>query len=268
MKTLWGGTVVVGLVVYLGLPPWGIGQSNGSLPKIVEADQFILRDEAGRRRAELGFHEGVPSLAFFDPQGAVRTRVTLQKDGSSRLLLYDEKGVARDLAFVGPSGTLRTLEKTATGIATAGPAAVAPQQPIQSATAESALQEELKAIEPIYRQYCASCHSNNGQGTRVRTKMPSIPDFTAATWQNARTDTQVLVSILEGRGTDMPPFSAELTNQDARTMVRYLRVMGGATSKPAAAPAGDFETRLQELQRHWEDLDRQMRGLTSGSGGR
>ena len=46
----------------------------------------------------------------------------------------------------------------------------------------------------------------NGKGIEMRPSMPAIPDFTRRGWHDTVTNTQLTASILDGKGTLMPPF--------------------------------------------------------------
>jgi hypothetical protein len=88
--------------------------------------------------------------------------------------------------------------------------------------------------------------------------MPAIPDFTVRPWHERRTDSQLIVSILEGKGTDMPSFRDKLPREQVRDLVAFLRGFApGSTPQPAAAPADDFEARFRQLMEEFEGLRRQ-----------
>jgi hypothetical protein len=88
--------------------------------------------------------------------------------------------------------------------------------------------------------------------------MPAIPDFTARAWHERRADSQLIVSILEGKGTDMPAFRDKVAREQARDLVAFLRGFApGSKPQPAAAPADDFEARFRQLMQEFEGLRRQ-----------
>ena len=93
--------------------------------------------------------------------------------------------------------------------------------------------------------------------------MPAIPDFTSRTWQESRTNPQLAVSILDGKGALMPPSRGRVSDEQAQGLVAYVRAFGPARAAPAEAPASDFEKRFRELEDQWEELQRQMRELSS-----
>jgi uncharacterized membrane protein len=57
----------------------------------------------------------------------------------------------------------------------------------------------------------------------VRRRQPELPDFRDTTWQARRRDAQLLASILDGKGTRMPPWRDELSEEQARGLVAYVR---------------------------------------------
>jgi hypothetical protein len=56
------------------------------------------------------------------------------------------------------------------------------------------------AIHELFRQQCVKCHGADGRGSAVRSALPEVPDFTHASWQERRSDAQLLAGILDGRG--------------------------------------------------------------------
>ncbi len=85
--------------------------------------------------------------------------------------------------------------------------------------------EESKASagSQLYSKYCLACHGADGSGSTMKPTMPSIPDFTSAQWHDARSTPELTVSILEGKGTQMPSFSDRLTSDESRDLVNLIR---------------------------------------------
>ena len=75
----------------------------------------------------------------------------------------------------------------------------------------------------LYQLHCAECHGSKGTGSPVRRRSPEIPDFTDASWQARRTDSQLLDSIIEGKGPEMPPLDDEINDQQAHGLVKFVR---------------------------------------------
>jgi len=98
----------------------------------------------------------------------------------------------------------------------------------------------------FFRRYCASCHGEDFTGADARALTPQIPDFTSAAWQTSRSDAQLLVSILEGKGKRMPAYHGRLDRDKARALVAYVRQAGPPRPEPASVP-DDFDRRFAEL---------------------
>ena len=69
-------------------------QAAGAVPKTIRANEFILEDADGKRRAWLGVDKDGPGLHLLDENGKPRAVLTVTKDGPG-LNLYDEKGNGR-----------------------------------------------------------------------------------------------------------------------------------------------------------------------------
>jgi uncharacterized membrane protein/mono/diheme cytochrome c family protein len=87
----------------------------------------------------------------------------------------------------------------------------------------------------LFRQHCMECHGADGTGRRARGRLPEIPDFTDASWQSRRADAQLMDSILDGKGEEMPPSRGEIDDEQARGLVAYVRAFGPATREPEQA---------------------------------
>jgi mono/diheme cytochrome c family protein len=75
----------------------------------------------------------------------------------------------------------------------------------------------------LYQKYCQKCHDKEGTGAEGRNTFPSIPDFTSKHWQEKRSDAQLQVSILDGKGTSMPPFGDKLDEEKAKELREFVR---------------------------------------------
>jgi mono/diheme cytochrome c family protein/uncharacterized membrane protein len=87
-------------------------------------------------------------------------------------------------------------------------------------------------VRNLFRQHCVKCHGGDGTGSAARKLMPEIPDFTRASWHKRRSDAQLLTSILDGKGTAMPPLRNKVTREQARRLVGHVRTFAPATKKP------------------------------------
>ncbi len=118
LENLWlkrlAAFVFVGIAAVLFM-----GQSKPPVvAKVVEAESFILRDGSGRTRARLGILNEKLALVFQDEDGTARASLTIIKDGTPSLNLYDKTGNARAILGYTELGTTRiiqTLESTSTG---------------------------------------------------------------------------------------------------------------------------------------------------------
>jgi mono/diheme cytochrome c family protein len=125
----------------------------------------------------------------------------------------------------------------------------------------------------IFRQYCIVCHGVDGKGTQMRPVLPPIPDFTSPTFHKEHTDVQIMISILEGKGTLMPANRGRVTEDQASDLAAFVRSFGpqaavaqGAPTAPGAAAAGtgagagedDFARKIRLLQDQWNALDAEL----------
>jgi mono/diheme cytochrome c family protein/uncharacterized membrane protein len=123
----------------------------------------------------------------------------------------------------------------------------------------------------LFRRHCAKCHGKDGTGSQARGLQPDIPDFTAAVWQARRSDAQLQVSILEGKGQDMPPFGGKISEDQARDFVAHVRAFAPATGKPgrkkqqAPGSSSAFEHEFHRLQEEMDTLQEQSREQSHGS---
>lgn len=70
---------------------------------------------------------------------------------------------------------------------------------------------------------CASCHGASGRGDgEGRPPGATLPDMTAAAFQDARSDAQLGEIVEKGRGL-MPPFGAELSQAGIAALVKHVR---------------------------------------------
>jgi len=124
---------------------------------------------------------------------------------------------------------------------------------------------KLRAASEFYRTNCFACHGTDGKGTLVRPLMPAIPDFTSREWQTSRTNTQLQTSIMEGKGTFMPPWTGKFTAEFARDLIPHVRAFGGPDlvipERATSVAATNFENQIRALQVQWDEVERQLREL-------
>src|SRR5579862_5097021 len=87
-------------------------------------------------------------------------------------------------------------------------------------------------VKDHFVQSCARCHGKDGKGNEAREDLPNIPDFTNHKWQGERTDAQLVASILEGKGKEMPSFASKFGPERAQELVAYIRQFDPEKAKP------------------------------------
>jgi mono/diheme cytochrome c family protein len=117
---------------------------------------------------------------------------------------------------------------------------------------------------------CARCHGQDGTGGAARgNQFDEIPNFGNHKWQVSRSDAQLLVSILDGKGSHMPPYRGKLSEQEARELVAQVRALDPQRDEARGdGRASDFEQRFRELQKELAELKKQLRDLSEGKGKR
>jgi mono/diheme cytochrome c family protein len=155
-----------------------------------------------------------------------------------------------------PVGPSQVTAGPGTSLPPALPISVAPS-PEQAA--------KLRVASDFFRSNCFACHGLDGTGNLVRPLMPTIPDFTSRQWQTSRSTSQLQTSILEGKGTLMPPWMGKLSPDFVRDLISYVRTFGPADLLAAATVPGtqyaQFEARLRELRSQRDEVERQLREL-------
>ncbi len=74
-----------------------------------------------------------------------------------------------------------------------------------------------------YTKHCQKCHGADGAATDGRKTFSEIPDFTSKPWQMKRTDAQLEISIQDGKGAGMPPFSEKLNDEEVKNLRKIVR---------------------------------------------
>jgi hypothetical protein len=94
-KRLGSGTRLwrwIGCAALCGMVVLIVGGAHfGAAPKTIEAEQFVLRDEKGKMRADLGFMpDGMPALSLYDGDGKTLLSANVRPDGKPSLYLTDK----------------------------------------------------------------------------------------------------------------------------------------------------------------------------------
>jgi mono/diheme cytochrome c family protein len=76
-----------------------------------------------------------------------------------------------------------------------------------------------------YGKYCASCHGKDGRAKTMKGKFTHARDLSEAKWQDDVSDERIFNSIMNGRSVrgNMPAFSKKITEQEAESLVTYVR---------------------------------------------
>jgi cytochrome c oxidase cbb3-type subunit 3 len=122
---------------------------------------------------------------------------------------------------------------------------------------------KFRAAGATFNTLCIACHGPDGRGmAAVRTLAPALPDFTSRDWQLSRNKSQLASSIMEGKGTAMPPWRAQVTPELAQDLVAFVRTFGPAGSTAPTTANSEFAVRFKELQKQFEELDLQVQALS------
>jgi mono/diheme cytochrome c family protein len=141
----------------------------------------------------------------------------------------------------------------------ADPGETPKQSPPPAPAAQKAAQI---AGRKVFQAYCHKCHEADGTGSSVRDVFPEIPNFTEGAWQARRTDPQLLVSILDGKGKSMPSFRGKISKEGADQVISYVRSFGPKRRPTKDAAPTDFESRFRELEKQFDELTKQLRELS------
>jgi mono/diheme cytochrome c family protein len=97
-----------------------------------------------------------------------------------------------------------------------------------------------RAARELFGQHCAKCHGADGTGSPER-RRSEIPDFTDSSWQGRRSEAQLLASILDGKGPDMPPWRGKISEDQARGLVVYVRAFARTTERSGQEKQEDHD---------------------------
>ncbi len=110
------------------------------------------------------------------------------------------------------------------------PTANQPWQPVEQATSRPVVNPPDSG-RALFQRLCVSCHGADGAGSEARDRMPETPDFTDASWQARRGDAQLMASILDGKGSEMPPARSKISETQALGLVTYIRSLAPGPGK-------------------------------------
>jgi cytochrome c oxidase cbb3-type subunit 3 len=148
---------------------------------------------------------------------------------------------------------------------TAATRAVGAQPNRERSQASAAKPQPTQEGRAVFQKTCAMCHGRDGKGEVARDSLPSIPDFTVRDWHQKRTNAQLLISILDGKGTEMPAFRDKVPRERAREVVNYIRTFAPGAAPASGSSTNDFEDRFNKLAREFDELARQIRALSASA---
>ena len=133
--------------------------------------------------------------------------------------------------------------------------------------AQVALRSEKRLSEArtLFRTNCQRCHGNSDGTAAPRKRLSSIPDFSSPSWHQRRGDQQLLISILDGKGSSMPPFRDRLGSDQAHELVFLIRTFNPKSSKETGDVRDDFDGRFLRLQKEFERLNLEFKALSNPS---
>lgn len=117
----------------------------------------------------------------------------------------------------------------------------------------------------LFQRFCARCHGPDGRGTVMRENLPALPDFTRQAWQAGRSDSQLVASVLLGKGAEMPSFGGKISREQARELVAVIREFAPLPTRPVSRTTDDFEAQYRQLIEEFERLRRQSRALATST---
>jgi mono/diheme cytochrome c family protein len=118
-------------------------------------------------------------------------------------------------------------------------------------------------VPAVFQRYCVRCHGPDGDGAAMRANFRSIPDFTSRAWQEQHSASRLETSILEGRGSAMPPFSGKIDEPSATELVAFVRSLAGMAPAERQSSGDGFDDRFQRLMTELETLKREYQRLSS-----
>jgi len=117
----------------------------------------------------------------------------------------------------------------------------------------------------LFQRFCVRCHGPDGTGSGMRENLPRLPDFTRRVWQEGRSDPQLVVSVLDGKGAEMPSFAGKVAREQARDLVAFIRTFAPSSARPVSTDTDDFEAQFGQLILEFENLRRQSRALSTST---
>ncbi len=79
--------------------------------------------------------------------------------------------------------------------------------------------ERPEGPSPLYKEFCARCHGDDGRGNTPKGRQLAARDFTDADWRSARSDADMIKAVTAG-GEAMPAFGKKLTLEQIESLVK------------------------------------------------
>jgi mono/diheme cytochrome c family protein len=239
--------VFVGLVIYL---TYFFTLSFATRP--LASAPIPESERSATKKIEEQRAEEQKLLTTYGPVNPVTKNVRIPVDRAMELIAAESskpavttiavpKSVPTSVTKTDGGGAASATPKVAAAVATTK--AAAPAVAVESPAPAPAPARIGMAPDQLYRAICIACHDVDGRGAIVRKAMPTIPDLTDAKWQATRTDSDLLHSVLEGKGQFMLPMKDKfaLARTDPQEMVAFMRSFQSgkqviAAATPAQAP--------------------------------
>lgn len=90
-----------------------------------------------------------------------------------------------------------------------------------SGVSVSHAQEEGVNAKKLFVYHCATCHGDDGKGTKRGRELKS-PNLADADWQAKKKDDEILNSIANGKN-KMPRWNEKLKPEEIQALARYVR---------------------------------------------
>jgi mono/diheme cytochrome c family protein len=97
---------------------------------------------------------------------------------------------------------------------------------------------QVDAGQALYEANCAECHGDSaaGDGPRASELSRPVPDLTDQNRAVSLSDAEIFNVVTEGLGPQMPAFGDDLTDEQRRAVVTYLRSLSLANTDAIGAP--------------------------------
>src|SRR6516225_5795352 len=156
----------------------------------------------------IGLSFAIPVAALSDPLPP--ESATAPPSSPVAPVKTSDSGPKRPRPEIGSVGRPKTqaARRPASATAESQPEEIRPKAPRAAQRAGTSASPETAAgtrqATRLYRQYCLRCHGSSGSGSETKASMAAIPDFTSRAWQEGLREADLVVSILDGKGTLMP----------------------------------------------------------------